>query len=69
MWMTNTLLALLALALLWSLSVVAVGVWSFRIWKRQHVPADYAIAAALIGSGGVLFGLCVWKLSVVVTML
>ena len=46
-----------------------MGVWSFHIQRYRHVRADYVLSALFISGGGVVFGLCLWKLIVVVEAL
>jgi hypothetical protein len=69
MWMSNTLLALLVFGLVFSASIVAMGLWSFHIQRYRHLRADYVLSAMFISGGGLVFGLCLWKLIVVVEAL
>jgi len=69
MWMSNTLLALLVFGLVFSASIVAMGLWSFHIQRYRHLRADYFLSAVFISGGGLFFGLCLWKLIVVVKAL
>jgi hypothetical protein len=56
MWMINTLLALLVFGLVFSASIVAMGLWSFHIQRYRHLRADYfyprcSLAAGACSSG------------------
>ena len=63
--MQNTLLVLLIVALIWSASFTVLGVWAFHLWRSNRQPIDYMIMTLFTGSGLVVFGLSLWKLSVV----
>jgi hypothetical protein len=58
-----------AFGLVFSASIVAMGVWSFYIQRYRHLRADYFLSAMFISGGGLFFGLCLWKLIVVVKAL
>jgi len=57
--MFNTILILLIGGMVWSVATAWFGVFVINQSRGERV--DWLIAGGLMSTGGVVFGLCVWK--------